>query len=158
VLDTASQLWARMQDPTDVTVGMLHDGYLKRYQLSRARLPFDLILFDEAQDANPTTADILLRQPAQKVFVGDAHQQLYAFRGATNALAAFPTEETCCLSKRFRFDPAVAGIANALLHTYKGERVPAAKLWGLGQPRSPEAPQAPMPSFVAAMRPSLAVR
>jgi len=56
VLDTASRLWTRMQDPADPSVGMLHDGYLKRYQLSHPQLPFDLILFDEAQDANPATA------------------------------------------------------------------------------------------------------
>ncbi len=110
---------------------MLHDGYLKRYQLSRPRLPYDLILFDEAQDANPATADILLRQPARKVFVGDAHQQLYAFRGAKDALASFPAEETRYLSGSFRFGPEVAAVANALLGTYKGERVP---LRGLGAP------------------------
>lgn len=97
----------------------------------RTRLPFDLILFDEAQDANPTTADILLRQPAQKVFVGDAHQQLYAFRGATDALAAFPAEDTRYLSGSFRFGPEVAAMANALLRTYKGERVPLRGLGGL---------------------------
>jgi F-box protein 18 (helicase) len=131
VLDTASQLWARMQDPADITVGMLHDGYLKRYQLSRPRLPFDLILFDEAQDANPATADMLLRQPAWKVFVGDAHQQLYAFRGAIDALAAFPAEDTRYLSGSFRFGPEVAAVANALLRTYKGEQVPLRGLRGL---------------------------
>jgi F-box protein, helicase, 18 len=40
VLSTAQRLWEQMQDPGDHTVGMLHDGYLKRYQLSHPQLPF----------------------------------------------------------------------------------------------------------------------
>ena len=129
IVGVARALWERMRDPEDLGIGMLHDGYLKLYQLSAPELPYDIILFDEAQDANPVTADIVLRQSAGKVFVGDAHQQLYAFRGARDALAALPAEATLVLSGSFRFGPNVAELANALLRTYKGERVP---IRGLG--------------------------
>src|SRR6266446_6495871 len=41
-----NHLWAMMCDKNDDRIGMLHDGYLKLYQLSRPRLSYDYILFD----------------------------------------------------------------------------------------------------------------
>ena len=35
----------------------------------------------------PAVSDILLRQTVAKILVGDPHQQIYGFRGATNAMA-----------------------------------------------------------------------
>lgn len=40
---------------TNIDVPMMHDGYLKIFQISRPQLKFDFILFDEAQDCNPAT-------------------------------------------------------------------------------------------------------
>lgn len=63
--------------------GIGHDIYLKLWALSDPYIPADYVLFDEAQDADPLMLGILLRQRnTQVIYVGDAHQQIYAWRGA----------------------------------------------------------------------------
>ncbi|MCP5084368.1 MAG: AAA family ATPase, partial [Alphaproteobacteria bacterium] len=120
----ARTLWALMSDP-DSPVGMVHDGYLKQFQLSQPQLSeFDLVLFDEAQDANPAMLDIVARQPLPQVFVGDRHQQIYSWRGACNALDAIQPTATRFLTHSFRFGSPIAQLANVLLATYKDETVP----------------------------------
>ena len=57
---SAERLWGLMIDPVNAEVPMLHDGYLKLYQLSNPVINFDCILFDEAQDANPVTLATLI--------------------------------------------------------------------------------------------------
>ena len=61
IVDTyAPRLWASMIDPTKATFGITHDTYLKLWQLSGAKISgVDLIMLDEAQDANPVMMDIL---------------------------------------------------------------------------------------------------
>jgi F-box protein 18 (helicase) len=122
IVSFTKKLWDRMCDPTDAGVGMVHDGYLKLYQISNPRLPFDTILFDEAQDANPVTAKIVESQDCEKVIVGDGHQSLYGFRGATNAMHRFAATETLYLTRSFRFGQQIADVANYVLSTFKGER------------------------------------
>lgn len=122
LMDAAKRLWARMADVGDTAISMPHDGYLKLYQLSAPAIASDVILFDEAQDANPVTTSIVLSQAADKVVVGDAHQAIYSFRGATNAMAAFAGAEHLALTRSFRFGEGVAAIATALLGDWKGER------------------------------------
>jgi F-box protein 18 (helicase) len=87
-----------------------HDFYLKKYQLSRPRLAYDMILFDEGQDASPVMLDVFLSQNAVKVIVGDIHQQIYGWRHAVNALsrADFPQ---FTLSTSFRFNEHIARLA-----------------------------------------------
>lgn len=101
------------------------DFYLKKFQLSKPVLPYDVILFDEAQDASPAMTDVFLRQPATLVMVGDPHQQIYSWRYAVNALdsADFPVYP---LSASFRFPPPVARLAVAALDLKKmtGEHRP----------------------------------
>jgi len=98
-----------------------HDHYLKMFQLASPALPGDFVLFDEAQDASPVIQSIVLGQRAhgkQVVAVGDSAQAIYGFTGAVNAMAALRENgdaETAFLTKSFRFGPAVAGVANALL-------------------------------------------
>ncbi len=77
-----SALWQRMTSPQSAHP-VTHNTYLRLYQLSQPDLSqrFDITLFDEAQDANPVTHDILLNNNAKIVMVGDAHQQIYRFRG-----------------------------------------------------------------------------
>ncbi|MBU3848371.1 MAG: AAA family ATPase, partial [Candidatus Acinetobacter avistercoris] len=59
--------------------GIGHDIYLKLWALSDPFIPADYVLFDEAQDADPLMLGILLKQRStQVVYVGDAHQQIYA--------------------------------------------------------------------------------
>ena len=43
-------------------------------------------MMDEGQDMNPTILDIFNKQDINKIIVGDPNQQIYAFRGAVNAL------------------------------------------------------------------------
>lgn len=120
VLQAAGQLWRLMQDPSDRRVPMLHDGYLKLYQLSRPQLRFDVILLDEAQDTNPVTLAILADQACAKVLVGDPHQQIYQFRHATNAMAGGGEWQELALTGSFRFGEEIAAAANRLL-AVKGE-------------------------------------
>ena len=122
IVTLSTKLWMRMRDMNDPGVGMLHDGYLKLYQLSKPRLPYDSILFDEYQDANPVTSQIVDAQDCAKVVVGDAHQSLYAFRGAVNAMNLARADETLYLTRTFRFGQPIADVANYLLGTFKGER------------------------------------
>jgi superfamily I DNA/RNA helicase len=118
----ARQVWRRMKDLHDPALRMPHDGYLKLYQLSRPDLSrYGRILFDECQDANPVTTNIVMSQRCGVVMVGDAHQAIYQFRGAKNALATAPeTWRRMTLTRSFRFGPGVAEVANVLLGL-KGE-------------------------------------
>ncbi len=113
-LAAAERLWQLMVDPTS-RLPMLHDGYLKLYQLSAPRLAFDTILLDEAQDANPLALAILRQQSCARVFVGDPHQQIYQFRHATNAMADPSLADELVLSRSFRFGQEIASAANRLL-------------------------------------------
>ncbi|WP_445116767.1 AAA family ATPase [Acinetobacter sp. WZC-1] len=95
--------------------GIGHDIYLKLWALSDPVIPSDYVLFDEAQDADPLMLGILLRQRnTQVIYVGDAHQQIYAWRGAVNAMQQMPLPESR-LTTSFRFGEPIADIANHLL-------------------------------------------
>jgi len=121
-LEMAAKLWILMCDPTNEDVGMLHDGYLKQYQLSKPLLNYECILLDEAQDTNPVITDIILSQNCPKILVGDPHQQIYAFRGAQDAMQRIETDKTFYLTYSFRFGEEIAWIANKILHTFKNEK------------------------------------
>ena len=93
----ATDLWESMRrrrDPNvdkDTSLPMTDSGYLKLYQLSKPRLDYDydVLMLDEAQDAAPVMADIILQQEGcAKILVGDPHQEIYSFMGAKNAMAA----------------------------------------------------------------------
>lgn len=114
ILEDGKRIWSEMQS-TSSDIPMLHDGYLKLYQLNGARLPYDIILFDEAQDTNPVTQAIVEAQEARKVYVGDRHQAIYGFRGATNAMEMIDSDEHHYLTGSFRFGQAVADVANSIL-------------------------------------------
>lgn len=129
LFDAARRLWARMQDVSDDML-MPHDGYLKLYQLSNPIVRSDVILFDEVQDANPITTALVMAQPGAKVMVGDAHQSIYGFRGAVNAMASIRDAAHLDLTKSFRFGAGVANVATALLHDWKDER---RSIHGLGR-------------------------
>ena len=90
-------------------IEIIHDFYLKKFQLSQPVLPYDYILFDEGQDASAAMLGIFLKQPAVKVIVGDTHQQIYAWRYAVNSLdkADFTQYQ---LSTSFRFSQDLANL------------------------------------------------
>lgn len=84
-----------------------HDFYLKLYQLNNPYLNnYNYILLDEAQDTNDCVVDIVMQQTrVKKVFVGDSYQQIYSWRGASNALKKVDIDGTTIklrLTKSFR--------------------------------------------------------
>lgn len=116
VLSWASDLWNMAVDPTSM-VPLGHDGYVKVWQLGDPVIDTCFILVDEAQDTNPVMLDVLRRQEAQVVYVGDRHQQIYEWRGAVNAMEVAQTELSLNLTKSFRFGQAVADFASDILST-----------------------------------------
>lgn len=125
-------VWEAMKDPGNTDVPMLHDGYLKLYQLSNPRLQFDLILFDEAQDTNPVTQAIIESQHSRKIYVGDKDQAIYGFRGARNAMETVKADLTLPLMGSFRFGPEIAQVANAILSAKGDIDFPIRGLAGAG--------------------------
>jgi len=126
----AALAWKRMLDRSD-KMPMPHDAYLKMFALQAPRLDYDTIIFDEAQDANPVTLQIVKAQSHSKLLcIGDRHQSIYQFRGSVNAMDQLTVGSTHLhLSKTWRFGEKVAGIANLLLGELKGETV---KIQGMG--------------------------
>lgn len=110
----AARTWDEFCNPSS-RLPVTHDTYLKRWALSNPRLPFDTILLDEAQDANGVIVDVLSRQDAQIIVVGDPNQQIFSWRGAVNAMDAFNIENRVALTQSFRFGNVVAEAANAVL-------------------------------------------
>lgn len=116
------QRWIDALDPRH-QAGISHEVYLKRWALSDPIIPVDYILFDEAQDSDPLMLGILMQQTrAQVIYVGDAHQQIYQWRGAVNAMQKLPLPDTR-LTRSFRFGEEVAEIANVFLKEL-GETTP----------------------------------
>lgn len=111
-IEQQTRIFLARMDKGEIEV--THDFYLKKFQLSKPRLSFDYILFDEAQDASAAMLDVVFTQPATKVIVGDTHQQIYGWRYAVNSLekAGF-TPFTLSASFRFRND--IAGLACNIL-------------------------------------------
>lgn len=100
--------------------GIGHDIYLKLWALSKPMIPADFILFDEAQDADPLMMGVLTGQPSQVIYVGDAHQQIYEWRGAVNAMKKLPFPKTL-LTQSFRFGEKIADVANIFLKALQEE-------------------------------------
>lgn len=107
-----------------VPFGMGFDMYVKMWQLTKPKLDYDFILYDEAQDADPVMLDILKdqhNQGVQVILVGDPHQQIYEWRGAINAMQGIEQiKDTTYLTKSFRFGPHIAQVGDTVLK-YLGE-------------------------------------
>ncbi|MBE0434233.1 MAG: UvrD-helicase domain-containing protein [Methylomicrobium sp.] len=114
VVQYANKLW-RMKLSGNKQTPVSHDDYLKLWSLAQPPLDVDFILFDEAQDSNPVMLELIARQNAQHIYVGDRYQQIYAWRGAVNAMKHIQTEREASLRQSFRFGPAVADVANQIL-------------------------------------------
>lgn len=122
VLDKAKLLWERMSAP-ESNFPMSHDTYVKQWVLKGPRIDADVVLFDEAQDASSLFIDIVSRQRhAQRIWVGDSHQQIYAWRDAVNALQRVKVDEHLYLTESWRFGDNIAAEANVVLKTLKEER------------------------------------
>jgi superfamily I DNA/RNA helicase len=107
-IENGARLFLAKMDRKEIPA--THDFYLKKFQLSRPALRYDVILFDEGQDASPVMLDVFLAQKSKKVIVGDVHQQIYGWRHAINALRQvdFPVYG---LTTSFRFNDHVAALA-----------------------------------------------
>jgi hypothetical protein len=110
----ANYVWARMRDNRD-QMPLGHDGYLKLWALSEPAIGADFILLDEAQDTNPVVLEVLRKQSAQMVYVGDKYQQIYEWRGAVNAMEKIETKGTAYLTTSFRFGETIAEVATKVL-------------------------------------------
>ncbi|EPS44935.1 hypothetical protein H072_1089 [Dactylellina haptotyla CBS 200.50] len=132
-IDWVKRFWKLIFDGKSTL--MTHDCYLKMFSLTENaaadRMTFgkyDIVMFDEAQDANPCMANIILRQrdAAGIIIIGDPYQMIYGFRGAKNECfddGRLPPTKTFHLTRSFRFGQEVADIANLILGTV-GERKP----------------------------------
>jgi hypothetical protein len=121
ISELSAHLWSRAMDPSD-PVPLGHDGYLKLWSLSRPTLAYEFILLDEAQDTNEAVLSVLRAQRAHLTLVGDRHQQIYAWRGAINAMASVETEAEAALTRSFRFGESLANVASLILRDLGEER------------------------------------
>jgi len=94
-----------------------HDVYLKIWALTNPKINVDYIFFDEYQDSNPVIADIIKKQNCQKIFVGDQFQQIYAWRGAVNALQDERLAKLY-ITRSFRFGEGIANLTNNIIESY----------------------------------------
>lgn len=117
VVTYAKQLWRERIDPNSDTI-MTHDTYVKLFELSGKDLGYDIIFGDEFQDVNPAFLSILrnAKMASRIVVVGDAHQEIYAFRGSSNMMVETATYGVeLPLTTSFRFGQRVANLANTIL-------------------------------------------
>jgi hypothetical protein len=113
-LHGAKHVWTRMRTEND-PMPLGHDGYLKLWAMSDPVIAADFLLLDEAQDTNPVVLDVLRKQSAQMIYVGDKYQQIYEWRGAVNAMEKIETESATYLTTSFRFGAVIAEAASKLL-------------------------------------------
>lgn len=97
-----------------LAMGQNHQVYFKYWTQSNPVIPYDFVLFDEAQDADPLMLSILKAQECQVIYVGDKHQQIYEWRGAVNALSSIACKELY-LTQSFRFGQALANQCEPIL-------------------------------------------
>lgn len=122
LLPDAELVWEEMKKCSRTQkISMTQDGQLKLWQLSKPTLlGYDVLMIDEGQDMNAAMFDIFLNQRCAKVIVGDHHQQIYAFRGAVNALDMVAASHTFYLTQSFRFGPEIAYLAHCVLERLLG--------------------------------------
>jgi F-box protein, helicase, 18 len=132
-IENQTRLLLSKMDKGEIEV--THDFYLKKFQLSNPKLPFDYILFDEGQDASPAMLDVFLKQKAVRVIVGDTHQQIYGWRFAVNSLEKVDFK-IYHLTTSFRFSQDIANLAAEVLkwknHLSEPQTVP---ITGMGATR-----------------------
>lgn len=131
VVECARKFWAKMTniaDPTKCT----HDVYLKQWCMTKPILDYPFIMLDECQDSNPLIVDLVNRQThATRVYVGDPHQAIFAFRGAIDLMGTLNSEETLRLTNSWRFGANIGTLASTFLKHWKNEATP---IRGAGQP------------------------
>lgn len=127
VVEQARAAWRKIIAPGS-KLPFTHNTYLKLWSLQDPRLDYPNIILDEAQDTNPLTEQIVVAQlgHAKLLALGDRHQSIFAFNGATNAmqnLRALDGSRVVSMPRTWRFGERTAGLANTLLQNLKGESV-----------------------------------
>jgi superfamily I DNA/RNA helicase len=119
VLPYVQAAWTQIADPKDsfpFIPGRGDNCYLKLWSLSDPQLPYDVVLFDEAQDADPAIAHVVeIQENTQRILVGDRAQAIYGWRGAIDAMSKFNAPHHLYLTQSFRFGDKVAEQANRWL-------------------------------------------
>lgn len=116
LLEQSQAIFDKMAD-LNKDISITHDVYLKLWALTDPLIKKDYIFFDEYQDSNPVIAQIIKNQPCQKIFVGDQFQQIYAWRGAVNALQE-DTLTKLYITQSFRFGEEIALLTNQIIQSY----------------------------------------
>ncbi len=116
LVQNATTVFQEMCDETS-SLPITHDVYLKIWALSNPIINKDYIFFDEYQDSNPVIAQIIKNQSCQKIFVGDQFQQIYAWRGAVNALQEEKLSKLY-ITRSFRFGEGIASLTNNIIESY----------------------------------------
>jgi len=123
VLPLARKIWDDLQMP-DGFMKFSHDHYLKLWQMKDPKLPFDFLLFDEAQDADPVMLSVVNAQTSSLlVYCGDKNQAIYEWRGAVNALEKVHVDKKLWLTHSFRFGDLIAAQANDFLRKLDAEHL-----------------------------------
>ncbi|BBX37552.1 UvrD/REP helicase [Mycolicibacterium mageritense DSM 44476 = CIP 104973] len=138
LLESAQALWAELTSPHG-QLKTSHDHYLKAWALTSPQIGSDgdVVLYDEAQDANGVMAGLVLAQRGrvQLVLCGDPFQELYSFTGSIDAMQGFSAQQgvvTLPLRESRRFGPEIAAHANGILELLDpGHEVPM-RLLGVG--------------------------
>lgn len=111
----AREVWEDVQNETGF-FKFEPDHYLKMWALGDPVLPYDYVCVDEAQDTNKVLQGVIMKQTdCQLIFVGDRHQQLFEWRGASDVMGTFEADEKLFLTQSFRFGDAIAEEANRWL-------------------------------------------
>lgn len=114
VLPVARRCWQDIRSGRVLNVQGEH--YIKMWQLTSPRLTkYDVIIYDEAQDANGAVADVIESQACQKIYIGDSAQAINGWNGAVDFLAKATVDARYPLSQSFRFGQAVADAGNDFL-------------------------------------------
>jgi AAA domain/UvrD-like helicase C-terminal domain len=118
ILPVANRVWDDIKNGHVLNVDGSH--YVKLWCLSKPILDYDVIIFDEAQDANGAFAKVVEDQwtrGAQVIAIGDSAQAINGWNGAVDSLKKFAKlfGHVYPLSKSFRFGDEVAQAGNIAL-------------------------------------------
>jgi len=116
LVENSKLVWEEMSNLTS-PMPITHDVYLKIWALSQPVINKDYIFFDEYQDSNPVISQVIKAQSCQKIFVGDQFQQIYAWRGAVNALQEEDLTKLY-ITRSFRFGEEIAAMTNQIITSY----------------------------------------
>lgn len=116
VLTYSQKMWDAAVNTPSMDVRVSHDTYLKLWALSKPQLPYSHILLDECQDTNGAVYGVFNSQDAQKIFVGDANQQLFAWNGSLNIMDRLDAPHKVHLTQSWRFGKAIEDSANTFLN------------------------------------------